>query len=412
MVGTIEQVRRLRTMKLRATLFLVGAAVVFIATFSMGDATWIGYLRAASEASMVGGIADWFAVTALFRHPLGIPIPHTAVVPRSRDALAAGLGGFIRNTFLNPEQLTTRIRELQPSGRLATYLADPDHATAVAGVAAGFLHSLAEAVDDQSIQANIQQLVVARSAEADLAPSLVAFVEHAIKNGHHVPVIDAAIGALADSARRAQPTLRDRVRQESPWWVPESVDDVVFARLLDGLDRFLTEVRGDPDHPLRIELDRNLVARVQSLNADGSLTQSADRLKEDLMVHPQLQAWIQSLWDGAVEMIGRVATEPSGDLREMVSEPITAAAIRLGHDGDLMARFDDWIVKLGGALADTIGNEMSDMIETTVLSWDVEESTRRVELGVGPDLQIIRINGTVVGGLVGLLIHAVTETLI
>lgn len=411
MIGTPEQVRRLRAMKLKAVSLLIAAAAIFITTFYLADATWVGYVRAASEAAMVGGIADWFAVTALFRYPLGIPIPHTAVLPRSKDAVAASLGRFISDTFLNPDQLTKRIAHLKPADRLAAYLSDPEHATAVAGVAAGLLHSLAEAVDDNSIQDNIQRLIVDHAIDADLGPALISFVEHAIDNGHHVTVIDAAITALQTSVRNARPTLRDRLREESPWWVPESVDDVVFGRLLTGLDRFLGEVKEQPDHPLRLELDTNIVKQLRAIEADGSLSETTSRLRDDLMEHPSLQAWITSLWDGAVATIGRVADEPTGDLRAMVSEPIAAAARRLGSDPELAARLDEWAVRLGAAVADNVGTELSHMIESTVLAWDANETARWVELGVGRDLQIIRINGTVVGGLVGLLIHAGTELL-
>ncbi len=409
MIGTPEQVRRLRAMKLRAVLLLALAAAIFVGTFSMPDESWVGYVRAASEAAMVGGIADWFAVTALFRYPLGIKIPHTAVLPRSKDAVAAGLGKFITDTFLNPEQLTKRIADLQPAERLANYLSDPEHATAVAGVAAGLLHSLAEAVDDTSVQDNIQRLIVDHAIDADLGPALVGFVEHAVEHGHHVPVIDAAIGALQSSVRNAKPTLRDRLRDESPWWVPESVDDVVFVRLLQGLDRFLGDVRAEPQHPLRVELDTNIVQQLRALEADGSLSETTSRLRQDLMEHPALQAWIGSLWNGAVETIGRVAEEPTGELRSMVSEPIAQAARRLGSDPELASKLDGWAIRLGGAVADNVGAELSHMIESTVLAWDANETARWVELGVGRDLQIIRINGTVVGGLVGLLIHAGTE---
>lgn len=409
MIGTPEQVRRLRAMKLRAVSLLALAAAIFVGTFSMPDESWVGYVRAASEAAMVGGIADWFAVTALFRYPLGIPIPHTAVLPRSKDAVAAGLGKFITDTFLNPEQLTRRIADLKPAERLANYLSDPEHATAVAGVAAGLLHSLAEAVDDSSVQENIQRLIVDHAIDADLGPALVSFVEHAVDHGHHVPVIDAAIGALQTSVRNAKPTLRDRLREESPWWVPESVDDVVFVRLLQGLDRFLGDVRAEPQHPLRVELDTNIVKQLRALEADGSLSETTGRLRQDLMQHPALQAWISSLWDGAVQAIGRVAEEPTGELRSMVSEPIAQAANRLGSDAELANKLDDWAIRLGGAVADNVGAELSHMIESTVLAWDANETARWVELGVGRDLQIIRINGTVVGGLVGLLIHTGTE---
>ncbi len=411
MIGTPEQVRRLRSMKLKAVSLLAIAAAIFIATFYLSGATWVGYVRAGSEAAMVGGIADWFAVTALFRYPLGIPIPHTAVLPRSKDVVAASLGRFITDTFLNPEQLTKRIADLKPAKRLAAYLSEPEHATAVAGVAAGLLHSLAEAVDDSSIQDNIQRLIVDHAIDADLGPALVSFVEHAVDNGHHVPVIDAAIAALQASVRTAQPTLRDRLRDESPWWVPESVDDVVFARLLQGLDRFLGDVGAQPDHPLRLELDTNIVKQLRILEADGSLSETTGRLRDDLMEHPALQAWIGSLWDGAVQTIGRVAEEPTGELRSMVSEPIAQAAKRLGSDPQLASRLDDWAIRLGAAVAENVGAELSHMIESTVLAWDADETARWVELGVGRDLQIIRINGTVVGGLVGLLIHAGTEFL-
>lgn len=408
-VGTPEQITRLRRMKRRAVGFLIGAAAIFALTFTVEETTFMGYVRAASEAAMVGGVADWFAVTALFKHPLGIPIPHTAIVPKSRDALAVAMGRIIRNTFLNPEQVVARIRSIGPSQRLTTYLAEPENASRIAGVAAGLARSVAEATDQEVIQSQIGALLVERAADAELGSAMVTFVHHAVDNRHHVPVIDAAIGAFQDAAASSKPTLRDELRRQSPWWVPESVDDAVFIRLLDGLDQFLGEVKAQPDHPLRLDLDRALVAQVDAMHAEGALADVTSRLRDDLIEHPAVVAWIASLWDGFVGTMGRVADEPLSELRDQVARPLASAAARMADDKALLAKFDDWIISVAELAADNLGAEVANMIESTALSWNIDEATRWVELGVGPDLQIIRINGTVVGGLVGLAIHAITE---
>lgn len=409
MIGSPEQVRRLRWAKARATSLLVVAAIVYLITLRLGDDTWVGYLQAASEAAMVGGIADWFAVTALFRHPLGIPIPHTAVVMRSKDALGSGAGTFIQNTFLNREQLTKRIINAKPSARIATYLKEPAHADALASLAAGFIHSLAETVDSEVAQEQMRSFVLEKGSSTDLGPVLIGLLEHAVDNGHHVPVIDAAIDALRGSIQDAQPVLRDQLRRESPWWVPESVDEAVFERLIEAFDRFLVDVRSQPDHELRKQLDGHLVDQVRTLQSDGTLSASASEVRSDLVNHPTLQAWVESLWDGAIDAIERVATEPTDSLRLTVANQIQTAALRLQEDDDLKVRVDEWMVRLAGSVASNVGAEVATIIETTVEEWDAAETTRWVELGVGGDLQIIRINGTIVGGLVGLLIHFVSH---
>jgi uncharacterized membrane-anchored protein YjiN (DUF445 family) len=406
-----RRARRLRSMKRNAGALLVLAAAVFVAMRLWTDGTGVaGYVEAAAEAAMVGGVADWFAVTALFRHPLGIPIPHTALIPRGKDAIGEGLGEFVQRNFLDPDQIVQRIQEGDVAARLGTWLDDADHARTVAGQAAAVIAGVTDALQDEDIQQGIQDAVASRIREIEVSPIIGTVIEKAMEGGHHHTMIDAALGGFARSVAENRHVLRDRIRRESPWWVPEAVDDVLFQKVYDAAQRFVAEVTADPDHEIRRHLDARARELAGRLRDDPTLRAQAEALKHELLEHAEFQAWTDELWADIKGSLRDAADRPDSELRRRLEKAVRSAGTRLQADAELRHRVNTWIGSVSRQVAARSGNEVAAMISSTVKRWDATETSRRLELQVGRDLQFIRINGTLVGGLVGLLIHAFSST--
>jgi uncharacterized membrane-anchored protein YjiN (DUF445 family) len=398
--------RRLRNMKRSAAGLLVLAALVFIATFifSEGDG-WSGYVRAAAEAAVVGGVADWFAVTALFRHPLGIPIPHTALIPRGKDAIGRGLGEFVQRNFMNPGSLVARVTEADLSRRLGNWLADPSNAQSAARQAAGVIAAVAETVNEEEIRDSIHGIISSRVEEVDAAGFVGALLDRTIAGGHHEALVTAGLRGISRSITDNRELLRERIRSESPWWVPGQVDDVVFEKIYVSLMTFIAEVAENTDHEIRHMLDERTRVFVDELRASPLLADRADRLKRQLIEHPDFVAWTDGLWNSLKNHLVTAATQPESDLRQRLEQLALSTGQRLLSDPELRAQVDAWTGNLARHLAERSGPEVATLIASTVERWDADETSQRLELQVGRDLQFIRINGTIVGGLVGVLIH-------
>ena len=405
-----ERVRDLTAARRRATGLLIAAAVVFAATQFLTDGTgfW-GYLRAASEAGVIGGVADWFAVTALFRHPLGVPIPHTAIIARGKSVFGRGLGEFIAHNFLDPDQLAGRLRELDPAARLGQWLVRPNNAQAVARRAGGLVSGIADALGDDEIQESIQEAIERRIRALEITPILGELVELALEGGHHQVLVDATLRGVARTIEENQDLLRERISQESPWWVPDSVDLLLFEKVYSGLQRFVKEVTADPDHEIRQHLDARALELAARLKASPELRAQGERLKTELLDHPEFQAWAEELWTDLKEQLMRAAAEPESQLRRRLQEWSITVGERLAQDSDLRNRINTWLVSLSSRVVKQSGGEVADLIASTVDRWDAQEASQRIELLLGRDLQFIRINGTLVGALVGLILHTIVQ---
>ncbi len=405
-----ERARDLAVARRRATGLLVFAALVFVAThvFTDGTGFW-GYLQSAAEAGVVGGVADWFAVTALFRHPLGIPIPHTAIIARGKAVFGRGLGEFIAHNFLDPDQLAERLRDLDPASRLGEWLVRPSNAEVVARQGSGVIAGIADALGDEEIQESIRQAVEERIRTVELTPILGGAIELAMEGGHHHVLVDATLRGASRAIEENQDLLRERIRQESPWWIPESVDLMVFEKVYDGLQRFVRDVTADPDHEIRRHFDSQALLLADRLKASPDLRMQGEQLKAELLNHPEFQAWAQVLWTDLKQQLTRAAGEPESELRRRLEVWTIAAGERLAHDPDLRHRVNTWVVSVSRQVVEQSGGEVADLIASTVDRWDANEASRRLELLLGRDLQFIRINGTLVGALVGLLIHSLVQ---
>ena len=405
--------RELRRMKVFATGLLVAAAAVFIvARANEGGPAWVGYVQAFAEAAMVGALADWFAVTALFRYPLGIPIPHTAIIPKRKDQIGRSLGEFVQNHFLTREVLTERLHGAHIGRRLGLWLREPEHAERAAHAIADAMRGTIEVLDDRDVQDAIGGLVQRRLENTPVAPLVGKAIDVAVDGGHHQRLLDAVLTGLSSFLEDNRTTLRSRLDEESPWWIPEPVDDRIFRKLFVGVQRFLADVGGDPDHEVRVAIDVRVRQFAERLRNDPALLAKGEEVKRELLAHRDVQAWLQSLWGELKQAMLDAAGDPESELRRRLTTGLAQAGERIVLDEELQAKLDGWVERIAGYVVNNYRGEAAKLIATTVERWDSADTSRRIELQIGRDLQFIRINGTVVGGLAGLLIHTISENVL
>ncbi len=370
---------------------------------------WLAWVRAFSEAALVGGIADWFAVTALFRHPLGLPIPHTAIVPARKERIGAALGNFVQRFFLAPEVVAAKLGELRPAERLGRWLADPAHAQQVTVQAAAALHGGAALLRDDDVQRLVDRGIVARLRRTPAAPLAARALELVTAGGRHHALLDDALRLAARLLAENDALIRERIRAESPWWVPGKVEEKLGDRVVTAVERTLAAVAADPAHPLRQRYDEAVARFVASLRDDPATMARAEALKAELLDHPAVAAFAREVWQDATGRLAAYADrlgDGAAESPDALASWLAALGTRLASDAALAARVDAVVGRLGVALVAQARGEVAALIAATVASWDAEATSRKIELQVGRDLQFIRINGTLVGGLVGVLLHA------
>ncbi len=399
-------------MKAIAASLLVVAAALYVLSVVAGDGhgAW-GYLQAATEAAMVGGLADWFAVTALFRRPLGLPIPHTAIIPRKKDQIGASLGAFVQQNFLNSAVVSERLASAQVPLRVGSWLAEPAHADRVSHEAASLLHGATAMLRDDDLRAAIAGYVEKRLRDVDLAAPLSRVIDAVCDSGEHQVALAAGLRGLARFLAENRVVLRQRLSEESPEWVPQWIDDKLFARLFNGLQSFLAEVAADDQHELRRQFDRYLRDYAEALRTDPAKAASVELAKLKLLEHPDVRTWLSNLWEPVKRGLLAGAADPGSELRRTISSLVMQLGGALRDDETLRAKVDGWLERAVSQVLARYADELAGLISSTVQRWDADETGRRLELQVGRDLQFIRINGTVVGALVGVLIHAVSQLL-
>ena len=405
-----DQRRELRRAKAVALSMLVVAAVIFVMARSFEEGRpWVGYVRAFAEAAMVGGLADWFAVTALFRHPLRLPIPHTAIIAKRKVEIGRGLGEFVRSNFLVPSVLEERVRAFRPAGRLASWATQPSSADRVGELAARAVRAGGQALRDDDVQELLVAQVRARLAKVEAAPMLGRTLTVALSDGRQAALVDATIDRLADMLSVQLPALRTQFERESPWWVPATIDNRVFARIVDGVERLLADVRHDRDHPVRESIENGITKLLAEMQTDPAMIARGEAWKTELLGRPEVAAWVGGAWRDVRLAIETDLADRESDLRRRLDEAIHRAGARLADDAALARRVDDGVVRAVVSLAESSGAEVATLIEATVNGWDTDETVERIETQIGRDLQFVRMNGTIVGGLIGVVLHAVAK---
>jgi len=404
--------RKLAAARRRATALLAAVTVLFIAVTVAGvHGTLLGYVQAGAEASMVGGVADWFAVTALFRHPLGLPIPHTALIVERKDQFAATLGRFVQENFLNADVLTERIRAARLVPRLAAWLAEPANAARVAGHAADAVVTVAEALRDEDVQRVLTAELTRVIDTVEVAPLAGRTLRVVIAGGHHAELFGTFVSAADRYLGDHKEELRQLFEGEAPRWVPAGVYRRVFDRLYSRLRQRLVAMAADPDDETRRQFDAWLAGLPDRLETDPELRERGERLKRDVLGSTLLRDWSSELWQKIKDALRTQAADPESELRRRLADVLAAAARRLGSDLRLADGLDRMIESGVRALVDRFHDELAGLVTGTIERWDAAETSNQLELLLGRDLQYIRINGTVVGAGVGLILHAVVLAL-
>ncbi|MGH3963337.1 MAG: DUF445 domain-containing protein [Pseudonocardiaceae bacterium] len=402
-------------MKAVALGFLLGAAVVYVVARLYEDpnsAAWIGYVRAMAEAGMVGALADWFAVTALFRHPLGLRIPHTAIIPRKKDALAENLGDFVGANFLAEQVVRDKLRRVGVGGRLGRWLAQPRNAERVTAELATAVRGAVTVLRDEDVQAVLQNAVVKRLVEQPWGPPLGRLLGQLLTDGAHHKLVDLVAERAYEWVRDNHGAVLRVVSQRLPGWSPRFVDELVADKLYAEVLAFAWAVHSDPDHAMRKAMDTFLMEFAQDLRTDPVTIERAEAIKQQVLAHPEVQTLVGAAWGTAKKMLLEAAEDPSSELRRRVREGLVSLGLRLTSDTELRSKVDIWLEGVASYVVSNYRGEITTLISDTVQRWDAEETSRKVELQVGRDLQFIRINGTVVGALAGLAIHTVSQLLL
>jgi uncharacterized membrane-anchored protein YjiN (DUF445 family) len=401
--------RRLRRMKSLAFGLLLLAAIVYLLT--RDDGGFLGYVNAGAEASMVGAIADWFAVTALFRHPLGLPIPHTALIPKRKDEFGKSLEDFVAENFLQEEIIRERITVATPSARAAVWISEPANAAKVVAEASSLLTVALNRLRDADVEAVVAEVLLPRLVAEPISPIAGNLLSEVLRDDAHHGLVDLALEEGHHWLIHNQETFTAVLGERAPTWVPDRVNELVTERVHLETIRWIADIRADPQHRARHALDSLLAQLADDLLTNPATQDRAERLKTRLLEHPQFLASGMALFDAIKQALLEALADDQGPLRARAAAELVAFGARLADDAALRARFDTFAADAAVFGVRRYGGELTAVITATIARWDGREAASRIELQVGRDLQFIRINGTIVGGLVGVAIHAISTVL-
>jgi len=403
----LKQARLDRMKRIATGLLLLVTAIFIAARLLESRYGWLAPIRAMAEAAMVGALADWFAVTALFRRPMGLPIPHTAIVPTRKDRIGTSLGGFVQHNFLSREVVGARLRAMELSRRIAEWLRQPENARTISTRVARAVSGAAQVLKDEDVQEMLDKSVIARVRAAPAAPLVGNVLSLVTAANRHQELLDEALRLLDRVVRENDTMIRERIRAESPWWVPGRVDDKIHDKIVTAIENTLHEVSTNPEHPLRLRFDEATHRFVERLRTSPEMLAKGEELKEELLAHPGVREFSAQVWDDAKGALVRYAERTDDAGMRPIERGIASFGDAMLDDPELLAKVDGWILDATLSIIEQYRTEVGKFIADTVRGWDPEETSRKIELAVGRDLQFIRINGTIMGALVGLLLYLV-----
>ena len=403
-----ERVLRLKRMKRLATGLLVAMVVLFVVSSLLRPAyPALGVVEAFAEAAMIGALADWFAVTALFRHPLGLPIPHTAIVPTRKNEIGRALARFIRDHFLTRDAIAGRLERADLVARVGAWLEKERNARLLSRDASVALDWLMSAVDSDDLRHSIRTGIREALEHVPVNLALATLIDVALAGNHGQRLIDQLVELGRDQLEKNKFEIRLRIRAQSPWWMPKFVDEKIYDQLVGEFERILNEVGKNPDHPARAQFNEQLHSLRSSLERDDELIRKGKTLWDDLVDHPDVQRYLGDVWTRVREYLHTSLTTPESALRLGIEREIRAIGARIASDDAVAARLNRRLEDLLIYVIENYRDSLSGVISETIEQWDPIATSERIELHIGRDLQFIRINGTLVGGLVGVLIYLV-----
>jgi uncharacterized membrane-anchored protein YjiN (DUF445 family) len=408
-----ERRRALRTMKGVALGALLLMAVIFAIAFALQERyPWLQWVRAAAEGGMVGALADWFAVTALFRRPLGLPIPHTAIIPRRKDEIGRSLGEFVETNFLSVAVVRRRLESTALAARFGGWLRQPAHAERVAAEGATMATAVLNALSDDDVRDLIEDLAREHLLAPDWGPSVGGWLERVVDSGAHHGAVDLAADSVATWLANNQEAFHGLVSRRLPSWVPSLahrfVDDTVYREAVAWVDA----LRADPEHPGRHAIDGYLGRLAGNLQDDPETIGRLEDAKAALFDSPRVRSLASEAWATAKNGLLNSLADPASGLRVRAARALAEIGERLETDPALQQRVDGWVVDAAAFVVERYKHDIASIITDTVERWDAEETTEKIELLVGRDLQYIRLNGTIVGALAGAAIFTVAHLLL
>ncbi len=408
----IKRVRLVRMKRVASAMLVVVAVLFVIARYFEPRFAWVGYVRAFAEAAMVGGIADWFAVTALFRHPLGIPIPHTAIVPARKDRIGTALGNFVQRNFLTREVVASKLAAMRLGERAAAWLSQPENSRRLSRMVARGLSGAANVMRDEDVQQVVDRGIVSRLRTLKVAPLLARVFELLTAGGRHQQLLDDALRLAAKFLDENDAVIREGIKKESPWWVPGAVENRLGDKIVTGVEKTLIAVAADPSHPLRHRYDEAVDRFVLSLRENPDVIAKAEQIKLELLGHPAVNEFSRNVWGDVKSRLANYADRLADDVEaepDQVERWLSALGEKVLADPALAEKVNGWIVELVAYSVEQARDEVAKLIASTVEAWDANATSRKIELQIGRDLQFIRINGTIVGGMVGVLLYIVAK---
>jgi len=403
-----KQVELAKMKRLASSLLLFAALIYILASLYIDQYTWVGFVAATAEAAMIGAIADWFAVTALFRHPFGLKIPHTAIIPNRKNAIAEQFGAFVQHNFLSEEVISSKIRSMNLSRRVAGWIIEEENARAVADQITAGLAGAVRVMNDKDIQVMIEKKVEARIRDTSFAPIIGELLSFITSGRRQQELVDSAVGMglyfLEDSDR----DIKEKIEEETPWWFPGSVDKAIYQRIVRSVSKMLYEMQVDVFHPIRRRIIQTMNEFMDDLKHSEDIRDKETAIKEDLLQQPAVRDFTTSLWTDIRQSLLDQSENPDAELKQAIEDSVIGFGQSILEDDLLADKIDGWAEESGRYLIRTYGHEVADLISDTIEDWDPQATSERIELQIGKDLQFIRINGTVIGGLAGLLIHTIT----
>ncbi|MFI5001484.1 MAG: DUF445 domain-containing protein [Reyranellales bacterium] len=410
-----DRARALRRIKLAATLVLVGTASLFVVARHFEPMHWAwGYVASFAAAATVGGLADWYAVVALFRRPLGLPIPHTAIIPRNHQRIADNLGAFVETNFLAPEAVDKKLGEVDFAALMADWLSDRDRSAALADFVLKLLPQTLTAIDQSGLRSFIGERVKAELERVELAPLAAGLLTAITEKGRHQRLLNELLGALEKllTNQEALDALREKIRSELPALFNAFRSDAYLLRkIVASATAFIEEARGDPAHPLRREFDGFVTGFIQRLRTSEDFARRAQALKSDLLARPEIVALAEGAWDSLRSFLERDAAAEDSQVRRQLEAMLVDIGGQLSRDPAIRAEINRGMVRVLGDFVQSQKSGVGRFIADQVKSWDIDMLIGRIELTVGADLQYIRFNGAMIGGLAGLALHGLEQGL-
>jgi uncharacterized membrane-anchored protein YjiN (DUF445 family) len=398
-----------RRMRILATLMLVAMAAIFFAADRYDEHyRWAGFVRAFAEAAMVGGLADWFAVTALFRHPLGLPIPHTAIIPRNKDRIGDTLASFLRDNFLTPSVVARRMRSVDVAGALGRFLANPAPEGRLKEGGSRLLAQFLESLDRERLGGMVTGAVSSRLRTLEVSPLMGRSLDAAITEERHVPILDSIVTWAGRTLDANEDLIREMIHKRAGWIMRlAGLDEKLADAIVDGLRRLTIDMAVDPRHPLRSKAEEALANLAWDMQHDPEMRLKVENWKAEILSNKAVGDWVGEMWENTRAALLRAARDPDRALAGKFGETLKQIGASLQDDPRLKGAINQFARRAAVGAVATYGSGIVTLVSETVRGWDAKTVTDRLEGAVGRDLQYIRINGTLVGGLVGLAIHTI-----